>query len=281
MQTINPAYDAHAHAVCQPCSAVAWPAVIAGAFIAAAVSFALLILGSSLGFAVVSPWASEQTSLTAISGGALAWLVIMQWVSAGFGGYITGRMRTRWNHTHNDEVFFRDTAHGFLTWAVATVFTIAFLASAAASVIGAGGMAAGAAVASAAASDQAGNSPVDLYVDGLFRSTQSGAPAADRDVRAETTRLIIANMGEDSTSLSEDDKDYLASVIARRTGVSAAEADRRVDVLVGQMDEAKAAADKARKVAATLAIITFLSLLVGAFIASVAAALGGRQRDYI
>lgn len=265
--------------VCQPSSAVAWPAIIAGAFIAAAVSFSLLILGSSLGFAVLSPWASEHTSLTTLSGGTLAWLIIMQWVSAGFGGYITGRMRTRWNLIHNDEVFFRDTAHGFITWAVATVVTIGFLASAASSVISAGAVTASAVVAGRAASDQANSSPIDYYIDGLFRSAQTSS--SDRDVRAETTRLILANLGEDSTSLSDNDKEYLSALIVRRTGVSSAEADRRVDTLVSQMDEAKATADKGRKVAATLAVITFLSLLVGAFISCVAAALGGRQRDYV
>ena len=103
-------------------SAVSWPAIIAGAVVAAATSVLLLALGSGFGLASVSPWAGGASPLTFTVMTAI-WLIVMQWVASGLGGYLTGRLRTRWIGTHVHEVFFRDTAHGFLSWALATVIT--------------------------------------------------------------------------------------------------------------------------------------------------------------
>src|ERR1700675_5119312 len=102
-------------------SAASWPAIIAGAFVAASVSLVLLALGSGLGFASISPWPGHGVSAKTFAITTAIWLIVMQWVSSGFGGYITGRLRTRWVGTHTHEVFFRDTAHGLGMWAVATV----------------------------------------------------------------------------------------------------------------------------------------------------------------
>src|SRR6478736_3603985 len=98
-----------------PVAAISWPAVLAGAAVAGAFSLMMLALGSGIGFSTFSPWSSHTVdSLRA----------------ATVAGYITGRLRRLWQNTHSDEVVFRDTAHGLVTWAVATVATAALLGSA-------------------------------------------------------------------------------------------------------------------------------------------------------
>jgi hypothetical protein len=104
-----------------PRSAVSWSSILAGAFASLGLSFILLALGSGLGFAFVSPWLRPGMSTTALTATAAIWLLVAQWISAGVGGYLAGRLRTRWLGTHVHEVFFRDTAHGLITWAVVTV----------------------------------------------------------------------------------------------------------------------------------------------------------------
>src|SRR5450759_1961755 len=114
-------------------SGVSWAAVIGGAFVAAALSLILLALGAGLGLSSVSPWSNVGASASTISTAAIVWLILMQVVSSSMGGYLAGRLRTRWANIHTDEVYFRALASGFLAWAVALVITAAFLASAATS----------------------------------------------------------------------------------------------------------------------------------------------------
>src|ERR1700722_3333531 len=110
-------------------SAASWPAIIAGAFVAASVSLVLLALGSGLGFASISPWPGHGVSAKSFAITTAIWLIVMQWMSSGLGGYITGRLRTKWSGTHTHEVFFRDTAHGLVMWAVATVLVAGTVAA--------------------------------------------------------------------------------------------------------------------------------------------------------
>src|SRR5580658_1527498 len=117
-------------------SAVSWGAIGAGAFVMAAVSLVLLSLGSGLGFAATSPWPSAGISGMTLAVSAAIWLILTQWLSASVGGYIAGRLRMRWIGTHTHEVFFRDTAHGFITWSVASVVVAATLSSGALSSLG-------------------------------------------------------------------------------------------------------------------------------------------------
>src|SRR5260370_8676868 len=117
-------------------SGLSWAAVIAGAFVAAALSFILLALGAGLGFSSVSIWSNIGASASTIGMATVLWLIVMQIISSSMGGYLAGRLRTKWANIHTDEVYFRDTAHGFLAWAVALVITAAFLASAATSMVG-------------------------------------------------------------------------------------------------------------------------------------------------
>src|SRR6202790_5335953 len=153
-------------------SAAAWPAIIAGAFVTASVSLVLLALGSGLGFSEISPWPGRGVTATTFAITTAIWLIVMQWVSSALGGYITGRLRTRWVGTHTHEVFFRDTAHGLLMWAVATVLVAATLASSLSSAIIGGGVHAVSSAASAAeqGAPRTGATPADTYgVDKLFR----------------------------------------------------------------------------------------------------------------
>ena len=107
-------------------SGVSWAAVIGGAFVTAALSLILLALGTGLGFSSVSPWSNVGASASTVGTAAILWLVLMQIMSSSMGGYLAGRLRTKWSGIHTDEVYFRDTAHGFLAWAVALVITAAF-----------------------------------------------------------------------------------------------------------------------------------------------------------
>jgi hypothetical protein len=241
-------------------SGVSWPAILAGAFVAAAASLVMLALGSGLGFAAISPWPGAGATAGAVTVMAGIWLILTQWAASGVGGYITGRLRTRWIGTHTHEVFFRDTAHGFVMWALATVVVVAVLVAA--------GMGAAKTVASAS------QAPYAYEIDSLFRPAQSGTPAATPAPDAEVGRIIANSLAKGS--MADSDRAYLRDLAAARTGLSPAEAQARVDSLVATT---RAAADKGRKDASAAALFTALSMLVGAFIACVAAALGGQQRD--
>src|SRR5580700_3583402 len=136
-------------------SAASWPAILAGAFVAVSASLILVVLGSGLGFAAVSPWPGHGASATGLTISSAIWLIVTQWISAALGGYVAGRLRTKWTGTHTHEVFFRDTAHGFIMWALSTVLVATLLASATASLVS-GGAHGAAMVASGAAAGGAG-----------------------------------------------------------------------------------------------------------------------------
>ena len=271
-------------------SGVAWPAIIGGAFAAAALSLILLALGSGLGLASVSPWPNSGASVTTFTIMTAIWLIIIQWLASGVGGYVTGRLRTKWVGLHTHEVFFRDTANGFLTWAAASVIGAAFLASAAASVVSgtttmaariASGAAGGATQAAATRPSGTIADPTGYFVDGLFRSDHPSPNAADGDAQAQSARILLNGMR--NGGVPAPDKAYLAQLVSTRTGLSQADATKRVDEVIAQEASAEAkarqAADDARKAASKLSIFTALSMLIGAFIACIAAAVGGQQRD--
>jgi hypothetical protein len=258
-------------------SAASWPSIIAGAFVAAGASLILIALGSGIGFASVSPWPNHGASITTFAITTAIWLVVTQWISAALGGYIAGRLRTRWIGTHTHEVFFRDTAHGLITWAVATILVAAIAAGSFMSAAGT----AGHAVADAA------NSPASAYaIDKLYRANATGGavtadPRTAADSRMETAH-IVANAFT-AGKVADEDRAYLVGEVVARTGMSQADAQARVDSFIATVNEAqakvKADADAAKKAASQASIYLALSLLIGAFIASVSAALGGRIRD--
>jgi hypothetical protein len=266
-----------------PTSAVSWPAIIAGAFVAAAFTLLLLALGAGLGFSVVSPWrgAPDITSTKAAMVGGIFMAVTAVMASA-LGGYIAGRLRTRWLRTPLDEVYFRDTAHGLLSWAVATVMGAALLASAA-TVIG-GGVAAGAAQGAAQRTDAA-----DPLLDRLFRpnyavltggtaQAAAGVFAGGRDLAADrgVARRMLSMLSGLRGDLSADDRAYLAEMVSARTGLAPADAQVRVATIE---NDARVAADTARRIAMQLAFWTVAALFLGALAASLAATEGGALRD--
>ena len=304
---VAPAVDGSAHA-----SGVSWGAIFAGAAGAAALSLILLILGTGLGLSSVSPWSQAGITATTFGVSTILWITLTQLVASGMGGYLAGRLRTRWSAVHVDEVYFRDTAHGFLAWAIASLATAALLGSVIGSIVSNGAQA-GAAVAGGAVTAAAGSAagmaassdrgtsnsngmsnPAGYYVDTLFRkdpsatatTTSASASASDSAPPvAETTRIFASALK--SGSLPGDDAHYLGQVVAQRTGLSQADAEKRVNDAFARMQaaakEAQAsameAADKARKASAYGALWLFVSLLIGAFAASLAATYGGRRRD--
>lgn len=277
-------------------SAISWGPIIAGAFAASTLSFILMLLGSGLGLTMISPWSGSGASITTFAASTAVWLVVVQWLSAGAGGYLAGRLRTKWVNIHTDEVFFRDTAHGFLAWALATLLVVAVMGSALTSLLGSGVQAASTVVSGAAMGASAGASAnpsgasagnaTSYLVDSLFRPADASRLAAanpenDAAATAQASRILIASAA--AGEVSAEDKTYLAQLVAARTGLSEADARTRVDTVLAKAEDAKVkakqAADTARKASATFALLGALSLVIGAFIASAAAALGGRQRD--
>ncbi|MBH1579458.1 hypothetical protein I5U54_04205 [Stenotrophomonas maltophilia] len=307
-------------------SAVSWGAIFAGATAAAALSLILLILGVGLGLSSVSPWSFEGVSKETFGWSSIIWLTFTALAASGLGGYLAGRLRTKWTQIHGDETYFRDTAHGFVSWAVATLLTAGLLTSAIGGVLGAGAKVAGAAagaaassasVAAAGAGSTAAAAPegdLNYWVDSLFRSTTSAGPTDPaapppgapmdpnaappprpmpgngpmgdrREVRAEVNRIIVNSLQGDG--LDPADTQYLSQLIARETGMSPAEAQARVTDVQTRMraalekarNTAKQAADDARKATAYAALWLFITLLIGAFFASLSATWGGRRRD--
>lgn len=313
-------------------SAVSWGAVFAGATAAASLSLILLILGTGLGMSSVSPWAQEGISAKTFGISTILWITFMSFAASAIGGYIAGRLRTKWVGVHTHEVFFRDTAHGFLAWGVATLATAFFLTSVTAAIV-TGGVKAGAAVASGAAStasattavvtegidEQNADRTLNYFIDSLFRSDNREAQGAvtqpesvaDQDTatapgaasRLERNRTPATQASASETSaevariflnafwrnedLSAEDSRYIAQLVAQRTNLTLQEAEQRVrdtyarlQTRMAEMEKtAKEAADTARATSAYASLWFFVALLLGAFIASLAATFGGRQRD--
>lgn len=256
--------------------AASWAAIFSGAFVAVSASLILMAVGSGVGLASFSAWSGAGTAIKALTVNAAIWLIVTQWFSAALGGYIAGRLRTRWHGTHVHEVFFRDTAHGLITWSVATVFVAAVLTSSLWSAVDAG------VHATADAARGASITAQEAYgTDVLFRPGV-GAPTTGDALPHAELQHIVANAAM-TGQFPDADRSYLAELVATRTGIPLADAQKRVDEFVTKTQaaetQAREAAETARKDAAEAALYVALSLLVGAFIASVSAALGGRLRD--
>ena len=253
---------------------VSWPAVIGGAFVAAALALILLSLGTGLGFSSISPWSNMGAVASTIGKAAIAWLIATQIIASAMGGYLAGRLRTKWVNVHTDEVYFRDTAHGFLVWALGLVVTAAFLASAATSLAG-GAMQRSAATTATDAETSGLNSHAYL-IDTLFRSNGSVSDRNDALARGEAERILTHGMRQGA--LPAADQTYLAQMVSARTGLNQAEAENRVSEVFAQ---AQQSAENARKALAHLSLWLFVALLSGAFCASYAGTIGGRQRDRV
>ncbi|AWA40231.1 hypothetical protein ACTJK3_25740 [Pseudomonas sp. 22105] len=286
-----PAYEGESSNV----SGVSWGAIFAGAAAAAALSLILVLLGFGLGFSAVSPWAGEGVSAKGLGISTIIWLAATQIIASGLGGYIAGRLRVKWANMHGDEVYFRDTAHGFLSWCVATLVTATLVVGSVSSIVS-GGVQAGASVVGGAAGAMtqaagtaAGNTDSDQYgyfVDSLFRDDRPAA-VSDDAARGTVTRIFAQSLA--NGQLSAEDRTYLAQLVAQRTNLTQADAERRVDEIYARTQKAIAdakvkaqqAADTAAKVAAWTTLWMFIALLAGAFFASLSATFGGRRRDAV
>ena len=300
-------------------SGVSWSAVIAGALTAIAVSFIVISLGSGIGMELVSPYSySSSASASTMTVIGAVWLVFAQAVGFATGGYVAGRIRRSPAPLHTDEVKFRDGANGLVVWAIGVVITFFVLVTVVGKIGSATGSAAAGigstAVGLAGATSQSPS--VDYFSDTLLRPAQnagnganagatggaaaatpssgneaSGAAAgqsngqgagqangaADRQ-QAQVNRILITSLSPNG--MSNDDRTYLAQLVAAQTGVSQDEAQRRVDAVTAQMkQDATQAAETARKAAAYVSFWTFMSLLFGAVCAALGGVLGGELRD--
>jgi hypothetical protein len=250
-------------------SGVSWSAVIGGAFVAAAVSLIMLALGAGFGLSAISPWSSVGASAAAAGGVAIAWLIVTQVVACALGGYLAGRLRTRWVAVHTDEVYFRDTANGFLVWAVGLVITVIFLVSSASSLAGSAAQQSGVAAGKAA-------DPKAYFVDRLFRMDAPSSQPLDASVEAEAGRILANTLIQKDSA--DADVTYLGKLVADRTGLSQPDAGQRVSQVLA---DARQAEDTMRRTTSHLLLWIFLALLMGAFSASLAATIGGKQRDNV
>ena len=242
---------------------VSWAAVFAGAFAMGALALILAVLGAGIGLSSVSPWGNDFAQASRVSAGAIIWLMLVQLIASSVGGYLAGRLRTKWVSLHNHEIYFRDTAHGFIAWAVALVISTLLFISYATSI---------AARPSAVSTE---NTPGNYFVDMLFRT--ENPPAVRTDQLRSEAGLILANALR-HPEMGTDDKSYLGTLVAAATGLNHEEAERRVTETITAEREA---ADTARKAIAHSLYWLFVAFLIGAFCASYAATIGGRQRDNV
>lgn len=245
-------------------SGVSWSAVFAGAFATAALGFTLMALGAGAGLSSISMWPRAGFSTPRVAPLAVVWIILVQALACALGGFLAGRLRTKWVSVHGHEVHFRDTAHGLLVWCVSLVLTVAFLSSLGASL---------ARDLSSLSGDELAK-PADYYADQLFRSDRPVAERPDDATRAEARYILAAALRQ--PAIGSPDRAYLSGLVANRTGLNPADAASRVDQVVSAERQA---IEDARKAVAHSLYWLVVALLVGAFSASMAAVVGGRRRD--
>lgn len=247
-----------------------------------------------MGFLAASPWQHDGASGESIAIGTIVWLLITQIIAYGVAGYVTGRLRTKWTDVRGDEIYFRDTAHGFIVWALSSVVGFILLSSVAASMVS-GTVKAGASLAGASASavsTAAGPAikdndmfSLDYFTDALMRPQNPSQNYNQTQTNKEISTILTQSLMQGE--ISTEDETYVVNVIAQRADISETEARERLQQISEQAKKALAkletqareAADEARKAAALFALWAFVSLLLGAFVASFAATWGGKARD--
>jgi hypothetical protein len=244
-----------------------WSAIVAGAFVAAALSFVLISFGSALGLAVASPsstWRDTSLALAVVAG---LWLLLTALASFGLGGYVAGRLRASWRGASTDETEFRDGAHGVIVWGLA-VIVAAGLAFATVKPVSGG--------TDLTRPTGATAEPLLAFeLDRLLRSDRTPVdPANDPELRAQAARIITTGLGH--AGMAADDRAYLIKLVQTRTGLSAADAEGRVNQTVAQANEA---ISRARHSAVVLGFMIAASLMLGLAVAWIAAAAGGQHRD--
>ncbi|PVX81394.1 hypothetical protein [Paraburkholderia unamae] len=287
-------------------AAVSWSAIVAGAVGMAAFSLILLTLGTGLGLSSLSPWPGSGTHAKTFGVAAIIWICVTQVLAAGLGGYLAGRLRRHWPSIGTDETHFRDTAHGFLAWALATLLSAAFLTSAISGLAGEG-VSAGVQSASRRTNETGGlvnrgnalsayaSWPMGYLIDGMLRpaagATESNTQSQDQFFATAAQKQEIARIFLNSLPaggpLSPEDSDYVARIVVQRTGLAPADAHARVATTWARLEEhasaeenaARATVEAARKATVHVTLWLFISLLMGAFVASLMATVGGRMRE--
>ena len=266
---------------------VEWSAVFAGAVLAAALSFVFLTFGAAIGLSLTSPWPNSGGSAKFIAAVAILWIMIQQIGAFMIGGYVAGRLRSRWHETTEHEIEFRDGLHGALVWAVGLVIGAAMLMATAGAAARVGVEVAGKAVATASSTDA-----MDGVLDTMLRPANvaqaqgappAGAPtarpqpsgAANTDnTRAEVGRIMARSLA--NGSMTPQDRTYAAQIVAQRSGIPQPEAEKRV---AEALNSAREAADKARRAAVLAGFVTAAGLVVSFGAAWWAAMKGGQHRD--
>ena len=262
-----------------PGSAVSWPAIVAGAAVSAGLSLILLLIGSGIGFSVMNPWSSSTVATTTKAATVAGiYITVTAVMASAVGGYLAGRLRHLWLGTHPHEAFFRDTAHGLITWAVATVASVALLGTVTSNLTGTAARGAGMVAArdggTAGLTDQ-----LFAYDYVAVSKAQGNLPNTGiaRDYNGDRA-VAVRLLGRLATQrdLTTDERQNLAVIVAARTGLSLPDAEKRVAAVEA---DARAAAETARRVGMMLSFWLAASLLAGALAASLAAWEGGAIRD--
>ena len=267
-------------------SYIDWPAIIAGTVLATAISFVLMTFGSAIGLTLTSAYEGRGMTLFWFAIAAALWMLWVQISSFMAGGYLTGRMRRRNYDATEYESDIRDGSHGLIMWAVCVLLG-ALIAFSGVSAVVATATGAASTVVAGAAAGAAGNADEmlgegdSLLVDRLLRTTNASAQPSTADNRIEVGRILAGAL--DDEELVDSDRQYLASVVAARSGLSQEEAQARVDETWAQAQEARAvaeeAAETARRIGLIAAFLTAASLFASAIGAYFGATLGGNHRD--
>jgi len=260
-------------------SYVQWGPIIGGAVIATAISTIMTVFGSAIGLSMVSADFDKSASPTALAVAGALWALWVMVSATMAGGYLAGRMRQPSFDANEEERGVRDAAHGLLVWATgALLITIVATSSlfGAAKTAASGVANATSGVASLVAQNV---DPLAMSLDNIMRSNGQQPPTAQE--REEASRIFVNALS--TGTIAPGDRDYLASRLAARSGVSEDDARKRIDEAFARVNQAKEtakqAAERARKIAVLTAFLTAAALLVGAAAASWAAALGGKHRD--
>ena len=252
-------------------SYVDWGAVIAGAVLAAAISFVLVTFGTAIGLSLTSAYRGNGASLPWLALAAALWLLWVEVSSFMAGAYIAGRMRHRAPEATQHEVDVRDGTHGLLVWATGTLVGAVITALIALS----GALSASTGPGSYGVATIAGDSndsSLRLVTLSLFR----GATARDRDDAAREDVVAILANGATGGTVTDAERAYATRIVADETGLSTAEATTRFNAA---LSEARDAAERARKIGILVAFITAAALAVSAAGSVFAARRGGHHRD--
>jgi hypothetical protein len=282
-------------------SYVEWAPIIGGAVAAAAISLVLFAFGSAIGLTAISPWPNSGLPAWLVAVIVALWILVVQAGSYALGGYLAGRLRMPLPGTTETEKHFRDGSHGFLVWALGMVISAILLSWTAGAIVKTGAEAAATATSGTVegalrgGASVRGNSvdPIGYAIDRLLRPAATAAPApagatsipgpssptsAEHD---EALRVFMSALS--AGSLPAEDRSYLAGQVSARTGLPAAEAEKRVDETFSAIQQAETqareAADHARRGAAIAGFLTAAALLIAAAAAAAGAGLGGKHRD--